>query len=238
MFGSGDERKAFEKNMVLDVLLHGLEKEGLTGPSKGKHMHRIMVLYEEFLGRFCDEPPPVDDAERLADAMESVRGLRDLLRESQELRLRQEELRGSEARRVELAREEAEREVRDVREVLRGVREELRGTEKALKDAEEELGEARKKGRGVEKELEGVKGELFEIEEKVRKEWKVVESQLEEIERKLQYGFEEAEENGRKKGEAAMEEVKKGTVTLRAKAAQTWFLSLLALVLALVWVYC
>lgn len=243
MFGGGDDRKGFEKNMALDVLLNGLEKEGLTGPCKGKHMHRIMVLYEEFLGQFCDEPA-MDDADGLAAAEERVRALRNLLRDTQELSRMQEELQGSEARRLELAREEAEREARDVKEELRGIREELRESREALRDAEEELEEAKKKGRGAEKELEGVKKEMMEAEEKERKEWKEIAIQLEEINRKLQYGFEEAGENGEgaldeskmanEKGLRGLEETRESS---RAKAALVWASSLLALALALVWIY-
>lgn len=242
MFGGGEERKGFEKNMALDVLLNGLEKEGLTGPSKGKHMHRIMVLYEEFLSQFCDQAPPtpMGDADRLAAAEERIRRLRDVLRDSQEVSRMREELRGSEARRLELARSEAERELRDVKEEVRGVREELRESREALQDAEDGLEEARKKGRGVEKELEGVKRELVDAEDKARKEWEEIENQLKEIDRKLQDGFEEAEENVRKESdevfEKAMKDFEKTKESLKAKAALAWSLSLLAMIVALAWV--
>lgn len=256
MFGAGEkERENFDKGKAIDVLLNGLEKEGLTGPSKGKHMHRIMVLYEEFLGLFCEQPKPpttttmtTGDAARLEAAGERERRLRDLVRDSQELHRVLEEPRALQTRRQELARSEAERELRDVKEEVRGVREELLESREALQDAEDELEEARKKGRGTEKELEGVKKELMEIGDKARKDWEEIENQLEEIIRKLQHGFEEAEENGRKKAEVVQKEAKEAFEkakkefertkgSLKAKAALASSLPLLALILALVWGY-
>lgn len=248
MFGA-DRGARLEKDKALLVLQNGLEREGLTGPVVGKHMHRIMVLYEEFLNQFCDEPPPMTgDADRLAAAEERVQELRDVVRERQELDRVLEESRVLEARRQELARSEAEKELRDVKEELWGVKEELRVSKEGLQEVEEELEEALKVGREVEKELEDIKAEQMEKEGKTQKGWEEIEEQLEAIDRRVRYELEEAHEKARREYEGAQKESKqaiemalkefeKTKESLKAKAALAWFASLLALIVASVWVY-
>ena len=47
----GGDDVAFNKERALEVLQEELYKKGLMRQVPGKHMHRLMVLYVEFLGR-------------------------------------------------------------------------------------------------------------------------------------------------------------------------------------------
>ena len=182
MFG-GDLR-TFHKKKGVYLLLNGLERDGLTGLVPGKHMDRIMVLYEEVLTQFCDHPQPRGDADRIAAAETQVQSLWDLIVAREDLIQAGEASRVAAARRQELARSEAERQLKDLEEELQRVKEELqeakkkgRRTQKELQVVKEELlevneefREVKKRKRGTEKELEGVKNELEKAMEKVREE--------------------------------------------------------------------
>ncbi len=64
------------------MLQNGLEKEGLVVSASGKYMHRVMVLYEEFLNRFCDYSKPAAAAAADAGGQQArIQELRDLVRE-------------------------------------------------------------------------------------------------------------------------------------------------------------
>ncbi|CAF9926367.1 MAG: hypothetical protein ALECFALPRED_003428 [Alectoria fallacina] len=170
MFGK-DLAVVFSKDKALEVLQNGLEREGLrlTGPAAaGKHMHRLMILYEEFLTQFCVHPQPTTtttttgDADRLAGAEERVRELLDMMSETQEARRRLDEARELRAQQEEsAARSERERELNDVKRGLeeaekqaKETREELLRCRKALERAENEGLEAKEEVAGAKKELE------------------------------------------------------------------------------------
>lgn len=164
----GGETTASEKKKALDLLVNGLEREGLTGPVPGKHMHRIMVLYEEFLNQFCDAPQPPD---RLAASEARVRELGNLLIRSQELDRVIEESRDLEARRQESEISELKRRLSaickdraELIEELQKVRTEGRAMFFELKSLKEEQEKAKskviKKPTGAEKGLKETQEEL------------------------------------------------------------------------------
>ena len=158
MFG-GDGKK-FEKAKALDVLLNGIEKEGLTEQVKGKHMQRITLLYEEFLNRYCDEKQPLGDTERLRISEAREQHLQDLLDQelefqhhADELRAGMERLRREEMARVKEALEEAKKGWEETQEKLENARQEnrhaflrkeLRLTTAKLERTQKELRESRK----------------------------------------------------------------------------------------------
>ncbi|KAL9067801.1 MAG: hypothetical protein Q9161_006619 [Pseudevernia consocians] len=118
----GRDRATFAKKKALDVLQNRLEREGLVGLVGGKHVHRIMVLYEEFLNQFCDQPQPVEDADRLTAAEARVQELRDVISETQERRRQIDEAQAASARLEEAARQEREKELKDVKGELEEVK--------------------------------------------------------------------------------------------------------------------
>lgn len=163
------EAAAFEKKKALDVLMNGLEREGLMGSVPGKHMHRIMVLYEEFLNQFCDAPQPPD---QLAASEARVHELEDILTRSLELDRVLEESRELEARRQESeiselkGRLEAVHKDRgEVIEELQRVRTEGRAMFFELKSLKEEQEKA--KGKVVKKPTRTEKG-LKETQEELK----------------------------------------------------------------------
>ena len=122
MMFDGD-RATFAKKKALDALQNGLEMEGLVGPVGpvgGKH--RIMILYEEFLNQFCDQPQPVEDADRLTAAEARVQELRDVISETQERRRQIDEAQAASTRLEEAARQEREKELKDVKGELEEVK--------------------------------------------------------------------------------------------------------------------
>ena len=180
----GGDRAAFSKHKALDVLQRGVEREGPVAPpaaGAGKHMHRIMVLYEEFLSQFCDRPPPVEDAERLVVAEARVEELQDALSELVDLRRQIDEAQAARARREEAARAERERELEDVKGELEAVRQRWEEARGALEGSEKELEEARNGGRVAGRELEG----FGEEAKKAATELERMQKRLEGAEKKL-----------------------------------------------------
>ena len=244
MFGGGD-RAAFARKDALDVLQNGLEKEGLLAPAKGKHMHRVMVLYQEFLDQFCDHPePPPPDADR---QQARIQELRDLMRERQELEHVLEESRVSAARRRELAGSEVEDVLRVVREelregeaLLRDAREEARRVRHGLQESEEEVREVGNQRRWLERELEGVKKELREARAKTREELEIAQKELNEVMGKARSELEGAEEESKDAMEKTLKEFRVTVRSLKAKMTLAWFcfrLSLIGVLFTLLWVY-
>ena len=157
----------FEKDKALEVLRNGAEREGLGGRVAGKHMHRLMVLYEEFLTRFCDHPPPpttttttTGDADRLAAAEGRLRELLDVMGESQEAQRRLDETRELRAQQEEIARNERERELSDVRRRLEEAERQAKETREELQRSRKDFERAKNEGLAAKKELEGAKQEL------------------------------------------------------------------------------
>lgn len=243
----GKDLATFTRKSSLDLLQNGLEKEGLILPVAGKHMDRIMILYEEFLYQFCDQPPPRGNADRLAAAEARVRDLRGVMRERVDLDRELEESRRLVRLREGMARIKLERELERVRDELRAVKDELR-------EVREQLQEVGKKERGFEKELQGVKKELGEVEEKARKELeqaknaglyfrKGLEAAKQESNEALGKALKDSAESMRsakQESNAAMEKVLKDSEesmrVLKAKAS-AWFISSLALLFALAWLH-
>ena len=164
----GGEAAAFDKKKALDVLMNGLERKELTGPVPGKHMHRTMVLYEEFLNQFCDAPQPPD---RLAASEARVRELGNLLIRRGELDRVIEESRDLEARRQESEISELKgrlsaicKDRAEVIEELQKIRTEGRAMFFELKSLKEEREKAKskviKKPTGAEKGLKETQEEL------------------------------------------------------------------------------
>ena len=165
----GGDRATFAKKKALDVLQNGLEREGLVGPVGGKHVHRIMVLYEEILNQFCDQPQPVEDADRLAAAEARVQELRDVISETQELRRQIDEAQAASARLKEAARQEREKELKDVKGELEEVKKRWEETQEALGGTKKDLEDARNAGREAEREIEGFKEELKNAAKKLER---------------------------------------------------------------------
>lgn len=157
----GGDVTTFSKKKALDVLQNGLEREGLMGPVPGKHMHRIMILYEEFLSQFCNNPQPTTgDAHRLADAEARVEELLDVIGETQDLRREMEEARASRAQLEEIARNERENELRDVKAELEEVRKQEKETHEEVQSLRKKLERAGNEELDAAKELEGVNEKL------------------------------------------------------------------------------
>ena len=151
----------FEKEKALEVLRNGLEREGLVGKVAGKHMHRLMVLYEEFLTQFCDHPlPTAGDADRLAVAEERVRDLLDVMGESQEARRRLDETRELRAQQEEVIRNERERELNDVKRRLEEAERQAKETQEELQRSRKDFEHAKQEGLEAKKELEHAKEEM------------------------------------------------------------------------------
>ncbi len=244
MFGGGGDRATFARKNALDVLQNGLEKEGLVAPAPGKHMHRVMVLYEEFLNRFCDDPePPAVAAAADADAdaggqqQARVQELRDLVRE---LESELERSRTSATRRVEIAESGAEEVLglvrenyREVEGLLRDAREEVRVVRRELRGSEEEVQEVERRRVGLGRELEGVYRELREVRGKAGEELECAQRELNEVVEKARKELESAEERSKDAMEKALQ-------SLKVKVALAWFcfrLSLIGVVFILLWVY-
>ncbi|CAF9905767.1 hypothetical protein IMSHALPRED_003969 [Imshaugia aleurites] len=155
MFGGGGA--SFEKKRALDVLENGLQKEGLTGAVEGKHMHRVMVLYEEFLSRFCEGVEGESDAERLAAAEGSVQELLRMMDRRQELQRRVDETREAREQAEERFRESQEQELEIVKGALEEARKEAEETRVALEHSKKDLEDARKDGQDAKREIVGLK---------------------------------------------------------------------------------
>ena len=172
----------FEKEKALEVLRNGVERDGLGGRVAGKHMHRLMVLYEEFLIQFCDHPPPppttttTGDADRLAVAEERLRELLDVMSESQEARRRLDETRELRAQREEIARNERDRELSNVRRRLEEAEREAKETREELQRSRKDFERAKNEGLAARKELKGTK-------EKLKDATRRFEGMLEELEK-------------------------------------------------------
>lgn len=168
MFGGDSD--TFSKKKALDVLQNGLEREGLNGPVPGKHMHRIMVLYDEFLSQFCNDLQlTTGDARRLASAEARVDELLDVISEAQDLQRGMEEAQTSRAQLEEVLRIERENELRDVKVELEDARKKGKETREELERFKQELGNAENEGSKIAKDLDaakmGLKDATKELEE-------------------------------------------------------------------------
>ena len=232
MFGGDDGGSAggFSKQKALGVLQNVLEKEGLlasgeagttttTPPAGGKHWHRVMVLYDEFLTQYCERA--AGDVDRVAAAEARTDGILDLLAQREISLRRLEEARDAVTRAQDAARSEAETRARDA--------------ERALEEARRELAE-------VKGELEDVRGEL----RFVRGEWEEIEQALEDINVRLaaadEAGRRELEALRAEAGavtERARGEESEGRIgSLEAKkAVLVGLFCALALAVALAWMY-
>ncbi|KAF6241348.1 hypothetical protein HO173_000058 [Letharia columbiana] len=242
----GGDPATFSKKNALDVLLNGLEREGLTGTVAGKHMHRVMFLYEEFLKQFCEQAQPTALEDLNLSADEEAR-MQDYVREREELERGLEESRVSLARRQELARSEAERKLKDVKEELQVVEEELQDAEEALHEIKEEVQEVKKERRRFKKALEGVTKELAEVKGKAQEQLGEAEKEGQDLKKQLECAkneVTEAKEQARRELEGAKQESKEAmekAVTesgetmksLKAKASLAWFCAALGLEIAL-----
>lgn len=102
----------------------------------GKHMHRSMMLYVEFLGRFGGGIQPRENADRVRAAERGERRLEALLAKSREVRRLEHELRGMRAQEEERVRDERERELEDTRKDLEAAKEALKMVAGGFSDAQ------------------------------------------------------------------------------------------------------
>ena len=162
MFGGNPE--TFSKEKALDVLQNGLEREGLIGPVPGKHMHRVMVLYDEFLSQFCNDPQPtMGDVSRLASAEARIEELLAVITTSRDLRREIEEAQASRAQLEEVLRNGREVELIDVKVELEEARKIEQETRKELEHLEKELEHERSGGLKIAKDLAVANVELKDI---------------------------------------------------------------------------
>lgn len=187
----GGEAAAFDKKKALDVLVNGLGREGLTCAVPGKHMHRIMVLYEEFLNQFCDASQP---PHRLASFEARVDELEDLL-------LRNSVLNGvlEESRRSEAQRQESE--IFKLRRALSAIRDDRA-------ELIEELQRVRTEGRAMFFELKSLKEEREKAKSQRIKNPTAAETGLKETQEELKTckkDLEDARKQVRELGKAVRE---------------------------------
>ena len=223
----GGDAATFDRRKALDVLVNGLEREGLTGPVPGKHMHRIMVLYEEFLNQFCDAPQPMD---RLAASEARELELIELLRQRWELYQALEESHETEKRRRETVitelqgrliaidddRTEVIEELDRVRKEERAMFFELESLKESQEDAKREvikkgpkaaverLEETRKELNTCKKDLRDARNQVSELDKKLKESvvpLKGTGKELENVEIDLANSYSKTEKDERERKE-------------------------------------
>ena len=132
----GGDDVAFNKERALEVLQEELNKKGLMRQVPGKHMHRLMVLYVEFLGRFGGGVRPKENADRVRAAERVEQRLEALLAQIREVGRLEHELRGMRAQEEERVRDERERELEDTRKDLEAAKEALKMVAGGFSDAQ------------------------------------------------------------------------------------------------------